>query len=44
MNVHKNAKFTPHGRTEIVHRVLDQGHTQKAVATDLGMCERTVRK
>ena len=44
MNVHKNAKLTPRGRAEIVCRVLDQGQTPKSVATDLGVCERTVRK
>ena len=44
MNVHKNAKLTPRGRAEIVCRVLDQRQTPKSVATDLGVCERTVRK
>ena len=44
MNVHKNAKLTPRGRTEIVRRVIDQGQTPKAVATAFGVCERTVRK
>ena len=44
MNVHKNAKLTPRGRAEIVHRVLHQGQTPAAVATAVGVCERTVRK
>ena len=44
MNVHKNAKLTPRGRAEIVHRVIDQGQTPTAVATAVGVCERTVRK
>ena len=44
MNVHKNAKLTPRGRAEIVRRVIDQGQTPTSVATDVGVCERTVRK
>ncbi len=44
MNVHKNAKLTPLGRAEIVHRVLEEGQTPMAVATAVGVCERTVRK
>ena len=44
MNVHKNAKLTPLGRAEIVHRVLEEGQTPTAVATAVGVCERTVRK
>ncbi len=44
MNVHKNAKLTPRGRAEIVRRVLEEGQTPTAVATAVGVCERTVRK
>ena len=44
MNVHKNAKLAPRGRAEIVRRVIDQGQTPTSVATDVGVCERTVRK
>ena len=44
MNIHKNAKPTPLGRAEIVHRVPEEGQTPMAVATAVGVCERTVRK
>ena len=44
MNVHKNARLAPRGRAEIVRRVVEQGQTSKSVATDLEVCERTVRK
>jgi transposase InsO family protein len=43
MDVHKNARLTPRGREQMVNRVL-QGETPKAVATALGVCERTVRR
>jgi transposase InsO family protein len=44
MGVHKNAPLTPLGRAELVHRVLVEGQARSAVAEDLGVCERTVRK
>ena len=44
MNIHKNARLTPHSRAALVRRVLDEGQTPKAVATAFGVCERTVRK
>lgn len=44
MNVHKNARLTPHSRAELVRRVLNQGQTPHAVASAFGVCERTVRK
>ena len=43
MNVHKNARLTPHGRERIV-RQLERGHTPKAVGEAAGVCLRTVRK
>jgi transposase InsO family protein len=43
MNVHKNARLTPHGRERIVQRVLS-GQTPKAVGEAAGVCPRTVRK
>jgi transposase InsO family protein len=44
MDIHKNARLTPHSRAELVRRIVDEGQTPKAVATAFGVCERTVRK
>jgi len=44
MNVHKNARLTPHSRAELVRRVLDQGQSAKAVATAFGVDAKTVAK
>lgn len=44
MNVHKNARLTPHSRADLVRRVLDQGQSAKAVATAFGVDARTVAK
>lgn len=43
MNVHKNARLTPHGREWIVRQVMS-GRPPKAVAEAVGVCPRTVRK
>ena len=43
MDVHKNARTTPHSRENIVGRVL-AGDSARAVADDVGVCESTVRK
>jgi transposase InsO family protein len=43
MNVHKNARLTPHGRERIV-RLVASGQTPQAVAQAAGVCPRTVRK
>jgi transposase InsO family protein len=43
MNMHKNARLTPHGRARIVRQVLS-GQTPEAVALAAGVCPRTVRK
>jgi transposase InsO family protein len=43
MNVHKNARLTPHGREQIARRVAG-GQTPKAVGEAAGVCPRTVRK
>ena len=43
MNVHKNARLTPHGRERIVRQV-EIGQTPKAVGEAAGVCPRTVRK
>ena len=44
MDIHKNARLTPHSRAELVRRVVELGQTPKAVATAFGVCERTARK
>jgi transposase InsO family protein len=43
MNLHQNARLTPHGRAWIV-RLTRSGQTPKAIATAVGVCPRTVRK
>ena len=43
MNLHKNARLTPHGRERVV-RLAESGQTPKAIATAAGVCPRTVRK
>jgi transposase InsO family protein len=43
MDVHQNARTTPHSREKIVRRVLS-GESARAVATAVGVCESTVRK
>jgi transposase InsO family protein len=44
MNIHKNARTTPHSRLLMVRRVLDHKQPAAAVAADFGVSERTVRK
>ena len=44
MDIHKNARLTPHSRAELVRRVLIEGRIPKAVATAFGICPKTVRK
>jgi transposase InsO family protein len=44
MNVHKNARLTPHSRAEVVRRVLSEGESPKAVATAFGVEIKTVNK
>ena len=44
MNMHKNARLTPHSRAELVRRVLDQGQSAKAVARAFGVDAKTVAK
>ena len=43
MDVHKNARTTPHSREKLVGRVL-AGESARAVGEDVGICESTVRK
>ena len=44
MNIHKNARTTPYSRAEIARRVMLLGETPRAVATALGVSQRTVAK
>lgn len=44
MNVHKNARLTPHSRAELVRRVLVEGRSAKAVAAAFGVDAKTVAK
>jgi transposase InsO family protein len=44
MNIHKNARTTPHSRILMVRRVLAQKQPAARVAVDFGVSERTVRK
>ena len=43
MNIHENARLTPHGRERMVRMVLS-GQTPQAAARAVGVCPRTVRK
>jgi len=44
MNIHKNARLTPHSRAELVRRVLVDRQAPMSVATDMGVSVRTVHK
>jgi transposase InsO family protein len=44
MNIHKNARTTPHSRLLMVRRVRDDRQPAAKVAADFGVSERTVRK
>lgn len=43
MDLHENARTTPHSRVEMVRRVR-AGQSVRAVAAGFGVCEKTVRK
>jgi transposase InsO family protein len=43
MNVHKNARLTPHGRERIARQIAS-GQTLEAAARAAGVCPRTARK
>ena len=43
MDIHKNARLTPHGRERLVRMVLG-GQTPQAAARACGVCVRTARK
>jgi transposase InsO family protein len=44
MDIHQNARLTPHGRAELVRRVLLEGQAPRAVAAALGVTVKTVSK
>ncbi len=44
MNVHKNARLTPHSRAELVRRVLVAGQAPMIVAAAMGVTTKTVSK
>ena len=44
MNVHKNARLTPHSRAELARRVLSEGQHPRAVAAAFGVEIKTVNK
>ena len=44
MNIHKNARLTPHSRAELVRRVLVEGQVPMAVASAMGVTGKTVGK
>ena len=44
MNIHKNARLTPHSRAELVRRVLTLRQAPMSVATDMGVSIQTVHK
>ncbi len=44
MNVHKNARLTPHSRAELVRRVLVAGQAPVTIATAMGVTTKTVSK
>ena len=44
MDIHKNARLTPHSRAELVRRVLEEDQTRAAVANAFGVCLKTVNK
>jgi transposase InsO family protein len=44
MNIHQNARLTPHGRGEIVRRVRELGESARRVARTMAVSEKTVRR
>lgn len=44
MNIHKNARLTPHSRAALVRRVMAEGESRKAVAMAFGVSIKTVSK
>lgn len=44
MNIHKNARLTPHSRADLAHRMIEEGQAPKAVAAAFGVTTKTVDK
>ena len=44
MDIHENARTTPHSRAEIVRRVIEEGESRSRVAQAFGVCCKTVSK
>ena len=44
MDIHKNARTTPHSRAEMARRVIVEGQKPGAVAAAFGVCAKTVAK
>ena len=44
MNIHKNARLTPHGRAEVIRQVVALGRSGRRVGRDASVSETTVRK
>jgi transposase InsO family protein len=44
MNIHKNARLTPHGRAEVIRQVVTLGRSARRVGRDARVSETTVRK
>lgn len=44
MNIHKNARLTPHGRERLARAVIERGLTPEAAARDAGVSPRTAVK
>ena len=44
MDIHQNARLAPHGRAELVRRVLVMGQAPRGVAAAFGVDVKTVNK
>jgi transposase len=44
MDIHKNARLTPHSRAELARRVTVEGQSPRAVAAAFGICVKTAHK
>lgn len=44
MNIHKNARLTPHGRAEVARQVLKLGRSARRAGREVRVSDRTVRK
>jgi hypothetical protein len=44
MNIHKNARLTPHGRAEVVRQVVTLGCSARRVAREAAVSRTTVLK